>query len=172
MRITSILLYKVHNIPYRFRGYVWIIETLLECLFQEQPHFLIVFLYNIVYTRYSSIYNIVKYWFHHLILWFVAINIVVYVHGIMCRKHRIERKPTLKDIVQFKRDLEREEQNMLLLRHPYITREQSFCHMNKFKEEKFANIQRQWQEEKNQRFNRSITIADRLNHLKVTEVWD
>lgn len=107
MRITSILLYKVHNIPYRFRG-----------------------------------------------------------------KHRIEKKPTLKDIVQFKKDLEREEQNMLLLRHPYLTKAQSFGHMDEFKEEKFTNIKHQRQEEKNQRFNKSVTIMDRLNHLKVTEVWD
>ena len=92
--------------------------------------------------------------------------------AITCRKHRIEKKPSLKDIVQFKKDLEREEQNMLLLRHPYITQEQSYCHMSDFKEEKLANIRRQRQEEKNLKFNKSITIADRLNHLKITEVWD
>ncbi|XP_076230931.1 uncharacterized protein LOC143177052 [Calliopsis andreniformis] len=107
MRITTILLYKVHNIPYRYRG-----------------------------------------------------------------KYRIEKKPTMKDIMQFKRDIEREEQNMLLLRHPYLTVEQSKCHMAEFKANKYPELQHKWQEEKNEKFNRRVTIMDRLGHLRVSESWD
>ncbi|XP_076165706.1 uncharacterized protein LOC143145825 [Ptiloglossa arizonensis] len=87
-------------------------------------------------------------------------------------KHRIEKKPTMKDIIQFKMDLDREEQNMLLLRHPYITKEQSLYHMSEFKEKKFNDLLYKWQEERNLKFNKRVTIADRLNHLMVKEVWD
>ncbi|XP_076761591.1 uncharacterized protein LOC143429731 [Xylocopa sonorina] len=107
MRITSILLYKVHDIPYRFRG------------------------------KYGKI-----------------------------------KKPTLKDIIEFKNDLEREERNMLILRHPYLTVEQSRGHMSEFKREKFINILHKWTEDQNEKFNKRITIQDRLSHLKVNEAWD
>ncbi|CAL7939290.1 unnamed protein product [Xylocopa violacea] len=107
MRVTSALLYKVHNIPYRFRG------------------------------KYGKI-----------------------------------KKPTLKDIVQFKNDIEREERNMLILRHPYLTVDQSRGHMSEFKQEKFVNVLHTWYENQNEKFSKRITIQDRLNHLKVKEVWD
>ncbi|XP_071871233.1 large ribosomal subunit protein mL63 [Bombus fervidus] len=107
MRITSILLYKVHNIPYRYRG-----------------------------------------------------------------KHGIRKKPTMKDIFQFKLDLEREEANMLILRHPYLTAEQSNGHMSHLKEQKFATLVTKFREDANAKFNRKVTIMDRLGHLKVAESWD
>ncbi|XP_068984409.1 large ribosomal subunit protein mL63 [Bombus flavifrons] len=107
MRITSILLYKVHNIPYRFRG-----------------------------------------------------------------KNGIRKKPTLRDIFQFKQDLEREEANMLILRHPYLTVEQSNGHMSHLKQEKIANLMTKFKEDTNAKFNRKVTIMDRLGHLNVTESWD
>ncbi|XP_043526116.1 ribosomal protein 63, mitochondrial [Frieseomelitta varia] len=107
MRITSVLLYKVHNIPYRYRG-----------------------------------------------------------------KYGIQKKPTLRDIKQFKEDLEREEANMLILRHPYLTSEQSQGHMCKNKEKIYKNLLNQWREDVNAKFNKKITIMDRLNHLRVTESWD
>lgn len=107
MRITSILLYKVHNIPYRFRG-----------------------------------------------------------------KYRKVKEPTMKDIMQFKNDLEREEQNMLILRHPYLTSEQSFCHMAELKKDKAVTFMNKRREELNMKFNRDITIRERLEHLMVKEVWD
>lgn len=74
--------------------------------------------------------------------------------------------------MEFKLDLVREEKNMLLLRHPYLTLEQSQGHMQEFKREKLAELRKKWFEEKNERFNKKISIADRLNHLKVSEVWD
>ncbi|XP_029041262.1 uncharacterized protein LOC114875297 [Osmia bicornis bicornis] len=107
MRLTSILLYKVHNIPYRFRG-----------------------------------------------------------------KHGKIKKPTFKDIILFKQDIEREEQNMLLLRHPYLTSEQTHGHMKEVTLQKRIDFITEKREALNQKFNKEITIADRLNHLKVREAWD
>ncbi|XP_003703653.1 uncharacterized protein LOC100874932 [Megachile rotundata] len=107
MRITNILLYKVHNIPYRFRG------------------------------KYGKV-----------------------------------KEPTIKDLIEFRRDLEREEQNMLILRHPYLTSEQSYGHMTEFKKDKNVNFMNSKREELNMKFNREITIKDRLSHLIVTEAWD
>lgn len=75
-------------------------------------------------------------------------------------------------MICFKRDLEREERNMLLLRHPYLTIEQSRGHMKEFKQERFENIQKVRQEEKNSRFNKRITTTDRLSYYMLTEAWE
>lgn len=61
---------------------------------------------------------------------------------------------------------------MLLLRHPYLTIEQTHGHMKEQKEQKYLDKLRQWREETNEKFNRRVTIMDRLSHLKVTEAWD
>lgn len=90
----------------------------------------------------------------------------------MYRKHGIRKKPTLRDIFQFKRDLEREEANMLILRHPYLTTEQSNGHMSHLKQEKIINLMTKFREDANAKFNRKVTIMDRLGHLKVSESWD
>lgn len=74
------------------------------------------------------------------------------------------------DLLKMKLDFEREEQNMLILRHPYLTIEQSHGHMehtgktNKFFEKIY--------EMRKQKFEKGITIAERLAHLRVTEAWD
>ncbi|XP_011055034.1 PREDICTED: uncharacterized protein LOC105146453 isoform X2 [Acromyrmex echinatior] len=44
-------------------------------------------------------------------------------------KYRIVKKPSMHDLLKMKKDFEREEQNMLILRHPYLTVEQSQGHM-------------------------------------------
>ncbi|XP_017891069.1 ribosomal protein 63, mitochondrial [Ceratina calcarata] len=97
------------------------------------------------------------------------------VHDIPYRfrgKHRKEKRVTLKDIVDFKNDLEREEKNMLILRHPYLTSEQSHGHMKEFKAARMNATVNGWYEAANEKFNKKITIADRLHHLTVTERWD
>ncbi|XP_076293980.1 large ribosomal subunit protein mL63 [Lasioglossum baleicum] len=97
------------------------------------------------------------------------------VHNIPYRyrgKYRKERKITFADMMEFKWDLEREEQNMLLLRHPYLTIEQSRGHMTEFKDEKHLNLITGWQENRNARFNKRITITDRLNYYMQNEPWE
>ncbi|OAD60227.1 hypothetical protein WN48_06156, partial [Eufriesea mexicana] len=88
------------------------------------------------------------------------------------RKYGKIKEPTLKDIIEFKRDLEREERNMLLLRHPYLTIEQTHGHMKEQKVQKYLDKVNKWREETNEKFNKKVTIMDRLNHLTVAEAWD
>lgn len=87
-------------------------------------------------------------------------------------KYRKERKVTLKDIIDFKNDLEREEKNMLILRHPYLTSKQSHGHMKEFESARIKAVIDEWYERANEKFNKKITIADRLHHLTVNESWD
>ncbi|XP_076644315.1 large ribosomal subunit protein mL63 [Halictus rubicundus] len=97
------------------------------------------------------------------------------VHNIPYRfrgKYRKERKVTLKDIMEFKWDLEREEQNMLLLRHPYLTIEQSRGHMADVKESRIHRLIMNSLEERNARFNKTVTIKDRLNYYMLNEPWE
>lgn len=61
---------------------------------------------------------------------------------------------------------------MLILRHPYLTTEQSNGHMSHLKQEKVINLMTKFREDVNAKFNRKVTIMDRLGHLKVSESWD
>ncbi|KOC70388.1 hypothetical protein WH47_02891 [Habropoda laboriosa] len=97
---------------------------------------------------------------------------MVYKAHIQCRKYGKIKQPTLKDIVEFKKDLEREDKNMLLLRHPYLTAEQSHGHMKEIKKAKMFSLLNTWREETNEKFNRRVTAADRLNYLTINEAWD
>lgn len=68
-----------------------------------------------------------------------------------------------------KLDFEREEQNMLILRHPYLTIEQGCIKVGMTKkQETLKNALK----ERRERFTKNITIADRLSHLRITEAWD
>ncbi|XP_032663889.1 uncharacterized protein LOC116840796 [Odontomachus brunneus] len=86
-------------------------------------------------------------------------------------KYRIVKKPTMHDLLKMKIDFEREEQNMLILRHPYLTVEQSFGHKKALsnKDEK-AHI-KQFEKAK-QKFSKQITFTDRLFSLGYGEQWD
>lgn len=97
------------------------------------------------------------------------------VHDIPYRfrgKYGKQKPVTMKDITDFKNDLEREEKNMLILRHPYLTSAQSHGHMTEFKAERWNATRNAWLEALNEKFNKKITIADRLRHLTVNERWD
>ncbi|KYQ48862.1 Ribosomal protein 63, mitochondrial [Trachymyrmex zeteki] len=88
-------------------------------------------------------------------------------------KYRRVKKPSLHDLLKMKQDFEREEQNMLILRHPYLTLEQSHGHMkdmyvNSRKQKFFEKVLA----ENRQKFQKEITIAERLCHMRVTEAWD
>jgi len=85
-------------------------------------------------------------------------------------KYRKVKKPSMHDLLKMKLDFEREEKNMLILRHPYLTMEQSHGHMQK--EEKTTKFFQRIFESRKQEFEKETTIAERLCHLRVTEVWD
>lgn len=87
------------------------------------------------------------------------------------RKYRKVKTPSIKDLFTMKKDFEREEQNMLILRHPYLTVEQSKGYMKDLenKDDKFFEKMRKYKYEK---FRKETTIADCLVHMRVTEAWD
>lgn len=75
------------------------------------------------------------------------------------------------DLLKMKMDFEREERNMLILRHPYLTVEQSVGH-GKAVRDRVKEFKEQKQEEIRQKFIRQVTFADRLCHLGYGETWD
>ncbi|KAL6426422.1 hypothetical protein ACFW04_009122 [Cataglyphis niger] len=85
-------------------------------------------------------------------------------------KYRIVKKPSLHDLHKMKNNFEREEENMLILRHPYLTIEQSHGHART--SEKIEKFFQQIFEKRKQEYQKEITIAERLHHLRVTEGWD
>jgi len=67
-------------------------------------------------------------------------------------------------------DFNREQQNMLLLRYPYLTIQQEIGHMTEKKMEK--NYIEVFRKMKREKFSKKVTLADHLAHLRVTEAWD
>ena len=77
------------------------------------------------------------------------------------------------DLFKMKQDFEREEQNMLILRHPYLTLEQSYGYMkDMYPESRKQNFLEKVRAENRQKFQKEITIVERLCHMRVTEAWD
>lgn len=83
-------------------------------------------------------------------------------------KYRKVKEPSRQGLYRMKLDFEREEQNMLILRHPYLTIEQAHGHVGPKKTQFFEKIY----ERKKQEYQKEISIAERLCHLRVTEAWD
>lgn len=59
---------------------------------------------------------------------------------------------------------------MLILRHPYLTVEQSFGHMAHV--DKIGPFWEKVRRPRDEKFEKNITLAERLIHLKVKEAWD
>lgn len=78
----------------------------------------------------------------------------------------------MQDLFRMRYDFEREERNMLILRHPYLTLEQSHKHMGETKESRKEKFIAEMYAEHMQKFKKETTIAERLCHLRVTEAWD
>lgn len=87
-------------------------------------------------------------------------------------KYRKVKEPSMHDLLKMKQDFEREEQNMLILRHPYLTREQSCGHMKDLEPDKHKRFIADIIELNRQKFQKEVTIAERLCHMRVTEAWD
>ncbi|XP_015512537.1 large ribosomal subunit protein mL63 [Neodiprion pinetum] len=83
-------------------------------------------------------------------------------------KHRLRKAVTDKSFRALRWDYEIEEQNMLLLRHPYLTIEQSSGHMKDLRVDQIAK----WDKERSEKFSKITTLEDRLMHLKVRDAWD
>jgi len=86
------------------------------------------------------------------------------------RKYRKVKKPSIEDLNQMRDDFNREQQNMLLLRYPYLTIQQEIGHMIPKKMEK--NYMEMFRKMKREKFSKEVTLADHLAHLRITEAWD
>ncbi|XP_014486015.1 PREDICTED: uncharacterized protein LOC106750289 [Dinoponera quadriceps] len=86
-------------------------------------------------------------------------------------KYRIVKDPSLKDLYRMRQDFDREEQNMLILRHPYLTIEQSFGHAQALRDNTQVFLDK-YREEKRQKFYKEISFADHLCHVGYGEKWD
>ncbi|EZA52079.1 hypothetical protein DMN91_011512 [Ooceraea biroi] len=85
-------------------------------------------------------------------------------------KYRIVKKPSMEHLNRMRDDLDREERNMLLLRHPYLTIEQEHGSTKPLRDT--VEIIEMLKEKQREKFRKQITFADRLAHLRVTEAWD
>ncbi|XP_052869678.1 ribosomal protein 63, mitochondrial [Anopheles cruzii] len=84
-------------------------------------------------------------------------------------KHRLVKRVTHSSMATLVREYEQTEANMKLLLHPYLTKEQSSGHAKELgKKEK---IVAKWREEQ-LKMKPHVTIAERLAHLDVKNVWD
>lgn len=104
-----------------------------------------------------------------------VVQLAKYINKIPFRfrgKYRKVNKPSMYDLLKMKQDFEREEQNMLILRHPYLTVEQSHGHMKDIVGDRKDAFLKRMLEYRHQKFQKEITIADRLCHMRVTEAWD
>uniref|UniRef100_A0A6M2DJU1 Putative mitochondrial ribosome protein 63 n=1 Tax=Xenopsylla cheopis TaxID=163159 RepID=A0A6M2DJU1_XENCH len=85
-------------------------------------------------------------------------------------KYRLVKQVTQRGLEKLRKDYELEEKNMLYLRHPYLTLEQSTGHAKALR--KTAAKVQLWNNTKYLKFKDHVRIEDRLNHLKVSEAWD
>lgn len=61
---------------------------------------------------------------------------------------------------------------MLILRHPYLTVEQDEGHLERAGIDTNVKNFEKYYEERRKKFERHVTLAERLIHLKVKEAWD
>ncbi|XP_044738699.1 ribosomal protein 63, mitochondrial [Chrysoperla carnea] len=87
-------------------------------------------------------------------------------------KYRIVPPTTGKHIAQKRIDYEIEEKNMLYLRHPFLTPEQSFGHAKALgkSEQRMERLKAARLEDYFKKPH--VRLEDRLAHLRVTDSWE
>ncbi|XP_050520143.1 ribosomal protein 63, mitochondrial [Daktulosphaira vitifoliae] len=85
-------------------------------------------------------------------------------------KHRLVKPVTGLDIAAKLRDFEREEQNMFYLRHPYLTKEESYCHSKE--QGRFEKWIRKWKLIQADKFSQHKPMSDHLMHLRSSDGWE
>ncbi|KAH8321164.1 large ribosomal subunit protein mL63 [Drosophila bipectinata] len=86
-------------------------------------------------------------------------------------KRRLVKPVSKKAMDTLTREYERQEQVMLLLRHPYLTLEQSSGHAKEL--QKRDKLVAKWTAEQTiRKMKPHVTIEERLNQLKIKEAWD
>ncbi|KAH0539228.1 uncharacterized protein LOC123258612 [Cotesia glomerata] len=92
-------------------------------------------------------------------------------HGIKYRgKNRVVPKPKMEHLFMLRHRLERDEENMLILRHPYLTSEQSRNYMKDLKVPVPLSIV--GNRKRNELFNKHFSWVDQLAHLRVRDAWE
>ncbi|KAJ8711382.1 hypothetical protein PYW07_008624 [Mythimna separata] len=85
-------------------------------------------------------------------------------------KDRLVKRVEPKHLRQVQEDFAIEEQNMLYLRHPYLTQAESFGHTKALGKQE---IRLSKLVDKDRRiFKQDVTLYERLQHLRVKETWD
>ncbi|KAH8386490.1 hypothetical protein KR093_000792 [Drosophila rubida] len=86
-------------------------------------------------------------------------------------KRRLVKPVSKRAMETLTREYERQEQIMLLLRHPYLTQEQSAGHAKEL--QKREKLVAQWTDAQTlSKMKPHVTIEERLNQLKIKEAWD
>ncbi|KAJ3651187.1 hypothetical protein Zmor_017240 [Zophobas morio] len=85
-------------------------------------------------------------------------------------KNRLGIPVTIRDVQKLRNDLEIEEKNMFLLRHSYLTPEQSSGHGRALGKNEANYIKTIVAKKKD--FKENITIEEVLGHLRHKEAWD
>lgn len=84
-------------------------------------------------------------------------------------KYRLVKRVTPASVQSLQREYEQTERNMALLMKPYLTLEESSGHAKELnKKEQVVN---KWREQQ-LKMKPHVTIAERLAHLNVKNVWD
>ncbi|XP_064546635.1 large ribosomal subunit protein mL63 [Drosophila montana] len=86
-------------------------------------------------------------------------------------KRRLVKPVSKRSMDTLTREYERQEHIMFLLRHPYLTLEQSSGHAKEL--QKRDKLVAKWTDEQTRsKMKPHVTIEERLQHLKVKEAWD
>ncbi|XP_008552799.1 uncharacterized protein LOC103574993 [Microplitis demolitor] len=92
-------------------------------------------------------------------------------HGKLYRgKNRKVPEVRFEHLLRVRHDYEREEENMLILRHPYLTTAQSLNHMKEIKPPIDMNEVRN--KMRNALFQKHYSWVDQLAHLRVRDSWE
>ncbi|KAH8275706.1 hypothetical protein KR044_009952 [Drosophila immigrans] len=86
-------------------------------------------------------------------------------------KRRLVKPVSKRAMDTLTREYERQEQIMFLLRHPFLTAEQSAGHAKEL--QKREKLVAKWTEAQTlSKMKPHVTIEERLNQLKIKEAWD
>ncbi|EDW62722.1 large ribosomal subunit protein mL63 [Drosophila virilis] len=86
-------------------------------------------------------------------------------------KRRLVKPVSKRAMDTLTREYERQEHIMFLLRHPYLTLEQSSGHAKEL--QKRDKLVAKWTDEQTRsKMKPHVTIEERLQHLRVKEAWD
>ncbi|KOB66851.1 Uncharacterized protein OBRU01_20671 [Operophtera brumata] len=85
-------------------------------------------------------------------------------------KDRLVKKVEPVHLRRLQEEFAVEEKNMLYLRYPYLTEEESFGHSKALGKQEMKIQERM--DNNRKIFKQDVTLYERLGHLRITEGWD